>query len=572
MRATRLFFPTLREVPADAELVSHQLLLRGGFIRRLAAGVYSFLPLGWRVLHKVEQIVREEMDRAGAQELLLPTLHPVELWAQSGRSETWGPELIRVSDRAEREYCLGATHEEVMTDLVRAEVRSYRELPLMLYQIQTKFRDEPRPRGGLIRGREFVMKDAYSFDRDYAGLDESFRKMDEAYTRTFRRLGLTVRAVEAEAASMGGTEAKEFVLPSEVGEGRFFSCPSCGYAASEEKADYRLPEARPDEEPQPLKRVETPGMRTIEQVSGFLGVSADRLVKTLIYEGEGQVVAALVRGDRDLNEAKLKAATGIRTLALASEDTIRRVTGAPVGFAGPVGLRGVTLIADEEVRLLSNFVTGGNEADLHLVNVNRDRDFTVARWEHLRFAVAGDLCPNCAGTLSEQAAIELGHIFKLGTYYSASMGANFKDEDGREKPIVMGSYGIGASRIVAAAVEQGHDQNGIIWPLPIAPYQVVVVVINMTDPAQASLAEEIYQGLGRAGVEVLLDDRDERPGVKFKDVDLVGIPLHVVVGKRAGEGQVEVRRRGVEGAELIPAAQAVTWAQETISAELERLA
>ena len=560
MRATQLFFPTLREVPSEAELPSHQLLLRGGFVRRLAAGVYSFLPLGWRVLSKIEAIVRQEMDRSDAQELLLPSLHPVELWTASGRAATWGPELIRVQDRAERLYCLGATHEEVMTDLVGAEVSSYRGLPLLLYQIQTKFRDEPRPRGGLIRAREFIMKDAYSFDRNAAGLDASYRAMDQAYHRIFDRMGIAFRAVEAEAASMGGTEAKEFLMVSEAGEGTFFSCPACSYAATAEKADYRLPEPGPPAPPQPLRRVDTPGMRTIEQVRGFLDIPADRLVKTLIYEGDGQVVAALVRGDRELNEARLRVASGLRTLAMASEDTIRRVTGAPVGFAGPVGLAPeVTIIADQEVRALANFVTGGNETDLHLVNVNLERDFPVARWAHLRFAVPGDLCPTCGNVLTQEAAIELGHIFKLGTFYSQSMGATFKDEDGREHPIVMGSYGIGVSRLVAAVVEQCHDQNGIIWPLALAPYQAVVLVVNVTDPAQAALGEEIYHTLCERGVEVLLDDRDERPGVKFKDIDLIGIPLQVVVGKRAGEGLVEARRRGVAGSEWLGAQPAAAW-------------
>lgn len=568
MRATQLFFPTLREVPSEAELVSHQLLLRGGFIRRLAAGVYSFLPLGWRVLEKIERIIRQEMDAIGTQELLLPTLHPVELWALSGRTETWGPELIRVQDRAERTYCLGATHEEVITHLVGGEVRSYRQLPLMLYQIQTKFRDEPRPRGGLIRGREFIMKDAYSFDRDYEGLDRSFRLMDEAYTRIFRRLGVDAVAVQAEAASMGGTEAKEFMLVSETGEASFFACDRCDYVASDEKADYGLAEPPPAAPAQELRRVETPGMRTIEQVSGFLEVPADRLVKTILYETEGRVVAALVRGDREINEAKLAVALGVKKLELASEETIRRVTGAPVGFAGPVGLSGASIIADDEVRALSNFVTGGNEADVHLVNVNLGRDFQVGQWARLRFAVAGDRCPNCDGMLRQQQAIELGHIFKLGTYYSASMGATYKDEAGAEQPIVMGSYGIGVSRLVAGVVEQCHDDNGIIWPLALAPFQAVVMVINTTDEAQARVGQEIFEALEQAGVEVLLEDRDERPGVKFKDVDLIGIPLQVVVGKRAAEGMVEVRRRG-GGAEVVPAGEAAAWVAARIKESQE---
>ena len=555
-----MFFVTLREAPADADLASHRLLMRGGFIRRLAAGVYSYLPLGWRVLRKVSAVVREEMDAIGAQELLLPTLHPEELWKESGRTETWGPELIRVTDRNERVFCLGATHEEVITDLARGTLQSYRQLPTALYQIQTKFRDEPRPRGGLIRSREFVMKDAYSFHRDEADLAVTYAAMDGAYRRIFERCGCPFLAVEADASSMGGSDAHEFMQPAESGEDIVLVCSACDYKASLDKAEPGAHAPYDDEPEKPLERVATPGMTTIEQVSGFLKVAPQRLVKTLIYRADGGPVAALVRGDRDLNEARLRQALGAKQLEMGDAALIREVTGAPVGFAGPVGVKGARIVADTEIKGLRNFVSGANQADAHLVNVNAERDFQVDAWASIRYAAPGDRCPRCGQTMEAQRAIELGHIFKLGTFYSDSMRALFADEDGTKRPLVMGCYGIGISRIVAAAVEASHDQNGIIWPLSIAPYHAIITVVNPADAAQAALGEQLHAGLQAAGVEVILDDRDERPGVKFKDADLLGIPLQLVVGKRAVEGLAEVRRRGREGSEFLRVEEALAWA------------
>ena len=573
MRASELFFPTLREVPAEAELPSHRLLLRGGFIRKLAAGVYSYLPLGYRVLRKIEAIVRQEMDDIGAQELLLPALHPQELWAQTGRAAKLGADLMRLTDRSERDFILGATHEEVITELVRQEVSSYRDLPFALYQIQTKFRDEPRPRGGLIRAREFIMKDAYSFDRDYDGLNAAYDRMEAAYERIFRRCGIEFVKVEAEAVAMGGTEAREFMMLADTGEDLVFLCPSCGYAASGDMAEYAAPggigagaHAPSSEPPLPVNKVATPDMKTVDQVAAFLGVESSRLVKTLIYRADGKPVAALVRGDRELNEGKLARALDTARLEMADAELVAQVTHAPVGFAGPVGLAGVPIIADHELRLGANYVTGANENDAHLLDVNIGRDFSVDRWASLRQVVGGDLCPHCRTPLDEHRAIELGHIFKLGTFYSDALGATYRDEDGASHPVVMGCYGIGVSRIVAAAVEQGRDPNGIIWPLGIAPFACAVIIVNAREQAQRHLGEEIYRRLVEAGVETLLDDRSESPGVKFKDLDLIGVPLQVVCGKRAGEGLAEVRRRGRPGSDFEDAAGAVTWVQEAMAA------
>jgi prolyl-tRNA synthetase len=563
LRASQLFFPTLREVPAEAELTSHRLLLRGGFIRKLAAGVYTYLPLGWRVLRKVEAIVRDEMDSAGAQQLLLPALHPEELWQQSGRSAKYGADLLRLTDRGERDFILGATHEEVITDLVRQEVSSYRDLPFVLYQIQTKFRDEPRPRGGLIRAREFIMKDAYSFDRDLQGMNLAYDRMEVAYERVFQRCGIDVVKVEAEAAAMGGTEAKEFMMLCRGGEDLVFICPSCGYSASGDMAEYAPPEETPraDAEMRPLEKVATPDMKTVEQVTAFLGVESSRLIKTLIYRADGKPVAALVRGDRELNEAKLSQALGARKLEMADAALVEEVTHAAVGFAGPVGLTGVPIIADHELRVGANYVTGANEDDAHLTNVNRGRDFNVDGWASLRLVTGGDSCPHCRTPLEEHRAIELGHIFKLGTFYSDALAALYRDEDGSSRPIVMGCYGIGVSRIIAAAVEQRHDDNGIIWPLNLAPYHCAVIVVNMNQQAQRDLGAEVYRRLDQAGVEALLDDREQSPGVKFKDIDLIGIPLQVVIGKRAPEGLAEVRQRGRKGSEFKSIGDTVAWVE-----------
>ena len=547
MRMSRAFLRTLRDDPADAEISSHQLLLRGGYIRRLATGVYAWLPLGQRVLTKVAEIVREEMDAAGAQELFLPTLHPLELWDKSGRASSYGPELMRIDDRSGRTFCLGGTHEEVITDLVGSSVRSYRELPFTLYQIQVKFRDEVRPRGGLIRAREFTMKDAYSFDRDVAGLDRSYDVMVEAYHRMLHRLAVPYRIAEASGGGIGGWDTREFALPCDHGESYYLQCRSCGIDAAPEVAEFARNEvAEPTEEMAPRERVETPNQRTIGQITEFLGVPPTRLVKSLIYRAGERVVAALVRGDRELSEDKLKALLGVSKVQMADPATIERVSGAPVGFAGPVGIKEAEIIADDELRGERNFVTGGNEVDLHLRNVNWGRDFEVSQWGQLRNTEVGDPCAGCGKPLTAYRGIELGHVFKLGTIYSEPLQAFFLDEDGVRKTIAMGCYGLGTTRMMSAIAEQFHDEAGLIWPPSVAPFAVEVILVNQDDETQRKLAEELYNGLRASGFDTLLEDRDERPGVKFKDADLIGVPGQVVVGRLAGEGKVEVRRRGGE--------------------------
>lgn len=548
MKQSTMLIPTLREVPAEAEMVSHRLMLRAGLIRMLVSGVYTFLPLGLRVLHKVERIVREEMDRAGAQEVLLPALQPAELWEKSGRWETYGPELIRLHDRHMRPMVLGPTHEEVITALVAGEVNSYRRLPLILYQIQTKFRDERRPRSGLLRGREFIMKDAYSFDADEAGLAESYRRMHEAYCRIFERMGLEFRAVEADAGVIGGTGTHEFIVLSEAGEDTIVSCTACDYAANVEKAEIRLPqvdepavEAARQQVPS-LEKVHTPGMRSIEEVAGHLQVSPERLVKTLLYEVDGRIVAVLVRGDHELNEVKLKAALGANKLALADEETVRKVTAAEVGFAGPVGLD-VEIVADQAVAAMAEAIVGANETDMHYRHAVPGRDFRVRAYHDLRLVQEGDACPRCGGELKFARGIEVGHIFQLGTRYSEKLGAYFLDEHGQRRPMVMGCYGIGVSRLIPAVIEQSHDEHGIIWPRSIAPFDVHVIPVNWQDDTQRQLAERLYEALQERGVSVLLDDRPERVGVKLNDADLIGLPRRILVGKKASEGRVEVKNR-----------------------------
>jgi len=546
VRTSQLFAPTLRQVSGEVELISHRLLLRAGYIRQLAAGIYSLLPLGLRVVHKIEDIIREEMDAAGAQEVLLPALHPLELWEQSGRADYWGDELMKLKDRGGRPFALGGTHEEVITSLVGSAVRSYRELPITLYQIQTKFRDDPRPRGGLIRVREFTMKDAYSFDRDTAGLDRSYDAMVEAYHKILQRLALPYHLVLASGGGIGGWDTKEFEFPTEAGESHYLMCEACGYAATPEVAEIGPVGTTPSAEARlPIARVDTPDQRTIEDVTAFLGLPARKLVKTLIYVAGDRVIAALVRGDRELSEDKLKAAVGVRRLKMADAEVIRRVTGAPVGFAGPVGLKEAEIIADHELKGERNFVTGGNEADLHLRNVNWERDFTVATWAELRQTEPGDPC-RCGGGLAGLRGVELAHIFKLGTIYSDVFDTTYLDENGERKRIEMGCYGIGSTRMLASLVEHYHDENGIIWPVAVAPFDVQVILVNQDDATQRELAEQLYAQLKATGYDTLLEDRAERPGVKFKDADLIGIPVQVVVGRLAGEGRVEVRRRGGE--------------------------
>jgi prolyl-tRNA synthetase len=571
MRMSKMFLPTLREVPSEAEVISHQLMLRAAMIRRLASGIYSYLPLGLRVIRKVEQIIREEMNAAGAQETLLPMVQPAEIWKESGRWEEYGKELLRFVDRSDHGFCLGPTHEEVITDLVRREVRSYRDLPLNLYQIQTKFRDEIRPRYGLMRAREFIMKDAYSFDVDDESAGVSYERMYEAYTRIFTRCGLTFRAVEADTGAIGGSFSHEFMVLAETGEDTIVSCSRCSYAANLEKAEARPCEDADRSDPsvfKEMKKVKTPGMRTIEDVTAFLGVKPSEVIKTLIFTTGDQHLAVLLRGDHEVNEAKLKARLKTQLLELAGPELIEEVTGAPVGFAGAVGLR-IKILADWSVKPLVNAVMGANEKDYHVINVNRGRDYRVDEWADLRVVKEGDSCPRCAGSLVFTKGIEVGHVFKLGEKYSKTLKAVYLDASGRERFIVMGCYGIGVGRTAAAAIEQSHDRDGIIWPVPIAPFHVLVLPIDLKDGEIVRQSERLYEELTERGIETLLDDRDERPGIKFKDADLIGIPLRITVGpKHLKNGQVEVRLRRDGQTRLAPVAtaaeEAAQWVQEQL--------
>lgn len=570
MRYSQYFIPTVKETPADAEVVSHKLMLRAGMIRKLAAGVYNYLPLGLRSIRKVENIVREEMNRAGAIEILMPSVLPAELWQESGRWEFYGKELLRFKDRKDAEFCLGPTHEEIVTDLVRREIKSYRQMPINLYQIQAKFRDEIRPRFGLMRGREFIMKDAYSFDVDEKAADLSYEKMYKAYRRIFERCGLKFRAVEADTGSIGGSSSHEFMVLADSGEDAIVSCSACEYAANVEKAESRRIEAVEHADHRPLERVATPEKRTIEEVSEFLGVNAGSMVKTLVLLADEEPVVALVRGDHDLNEIKFKNILGCDTIEMAGDDVVQKVTNAPVGFAGPVGLS-VKIVADLAVKGMKNFVTGGNAKDVHLKNVNMERDFTVAMFADIRNVVHGDECPRCdSGNLEMWRGIEVGHVFKLGTKYSKALKATFLDADGKEQIIFMGCYGIGIGRTVAACIEQNHDDNGIIFPLPIAPFHCIISALNMKEELVREASESIYEKLSAAGVEVLLDDRDERPGFKFKDADLIGIPMRIVAGsKNLAEGKVELKIRSTGEVMLLPIAEAVEKVKAMVAEALK---
>ncbi len=547
MRYSKYFIPTLKEVPAEAEIASHKLMLRAGMIRKLASGLYTYLPLGLRSIRKVEAIVRQEMNRAGAIELLMPMVQPAELWKESGRWDHYGKELLRFKDRHGRDFCLGPTHEEVITDLVRKHIRSYRDLPLNLYQIQTKFRDEIRPRFGLMRAREFIMKDAYSFSASAESLDEIYQAMYKAYCRIFERCGLDFRPVEADTGSIGGHASHEFMVLAETGEDDIACCTACSYAANTE-----LAEVKPKSQMEPfspgtstLKKVETPGKKSVEDVTDFLNKKAKELVKTLIFLADERPVAALVRGDHELNEVKLKRVLGAENLEMAGPDAVERITGAPVGFAGPKGLTSdVRVVADHAVAYMKDFVAGANEEDAHFVGLNWKRDLEPPETHDIRVITPRDPCPRCGSAIEIKRGIEVGHIFKLGTKYSEAMGATFLDSTGKEKPIIMGCYGIGVGRTVAAAIEQNHDERGIIFPSPIAPFEVIISVINVKDKDMLSMAEALYDSLSQAGLEVLLDDRNERPGVKFKDSELIGIPVRVTVGKKAvKEGLVELTNR-----------------------------
>ena len=543
MRYSQTLIPTKKEVPAEAEVISHRLMLRAGFIKKLTSGIYSYLPYGLAAIRRVENIVREEMNRAGAQELMMPMVQPADLWEESGRYEKYGPELLRFKDRHERESCLGPTHEEVITDIARKEIHSYRDLPINLYQIQTKFRDEIRPRFGLMRGREFIMKDAYSFDISDEMAERSYQKMYDAYKAIFERCGLDFRCVEADSGTIGGSFSHEFMVLAETGEDTIAVCDDCSWAANLEKAAVRLPESDETPELQELVKIETPGKRKVAPVCDFLGITPQQLVKTLVYLADGEAVAVLVRGDRQVEEIKLKNYLGAGEVRLADDKEVFDATGVPTGYLGPLGIS-IRLLADQEVYQLVNFTIGANEKNYHLQNVNAGRDFRVSEVADFRQLCESDPCPSCGGSLRLVQGIEVGHIFKLGTAYSVSMNACFQDSEGNEKPLVMGCYGIGVSRVVAAAIEQNHDENGIIFPVPLAPCQVTVLNLGLKDPEVSDAAEMIYSQISAAGIDVFLDDRDERPGVKFKDADLLGFPLRLTVGKRFKEnGMVEVRRR-----------------------------
>lgn len=545
MRMSNLYMPTLREVPAEAEIPSHKLLLRAGMIRKLVSGIYSYLPLGYRVIRKIENIVREEMDNAGAQELLMSAIQPKELWEATGRWHDFGPEMFKLKDRHDREFCLGPTHEEYFTSLVKGEVKSYKQLPLNLYQIQTKYRDEKRPRFGLMRSREFIMKDAYSFDADEEGMRKSYEIMWKAYEKIFDRLKLKYKVVLGDSGAMGGNVSHEFMALSEVGEGVIAYCEHCDYAATLEKASV-IYKVENDVEELPLEKVHTPGVTTIEELERFFGINASNFAKAVVYKAAGYPVIAVIPGDRELNETKLCNYLKIaeHELEMANEDLIKEITGANKGFTGPVNLKGeVRLLIDSRITKMKNLVTGANETDYHLKNVNYGRDFTGEVVDDLLLVREGDICPKCGETLKMERGIEVGNIFQLGTKYSKPLNATFLDENGIEKPFVMGCYGIGISRTMMAVVEQYHDDDGIIWPLIVAPYHVIVTVINSKNSEQMELGERIYSELMAHGVEVLLDDRNESAGVKFKDRDLIGIPIRITVGKKAGESIVEYSLR-----------------------------
>jgi len=555
MRWTQTYIPTLRENQAEAELVSHQLLLRGGYIRKLASGIYLYLPLMQRVIEKFANIVREEMNRAGALEITMSVLCPVELWQKSGRYDTVGKEQMRMKDRHQHEMALCGTHEETVTSLIKGEIRSYKQLPLNLYQIQVKFRDEIRPRFGLMRGREFLMKDAYTFDATEESFFKSYQKMVDAYYRIFKRAGIDTLKVESDASAMGGKAAHEFMLlvDTEGGEETIVACNKCDYAANVEKATFSdIANPQTDAKMKSREVVDTPGASTIEQVTAFLKVDATRLVKTLIYMADGKPVAAMVRGDRDLNLAKLKIAIGAAELEMATAEQVAEHTGAPVGFAGPIGLKNLPLIVDPLVAQLKNFIVGANADQQHIVNVNLKRDFEATQIVDVTLARDDDGCPNCGGHLVAKKGIEVGNTFMLGTKYSETLGAKYLDADGKECPIIMGSYGIGITRTPQAALERYHDEKGIIWPKNIAPYLVELISVNMENQTHIEIAAKIYNDLNKDGIDVLYDDRPERAGVKFNDADLIGLPIRITIGdKSLKEGKVELKARSEKESELI---------------------
>lgn len=575
MRLSQMYFRTLREVPNEAEISSHIWLLRAGMIRKLVSGVYGFMPLGFRAVRKIEEIVRQEMDKKGGQEIHMSALQPAELWQESGRWFAYGPELWRLKDRNEREFCLGPTHEEIFTDIIRNDVNSYRQLPVNLYQIQTKYRDEKRPRFGLMRSREFVMKDAYSFDRDFDGLDVSYKEMYDAYEKIFTRCGLVFRAVEADTGAIGGSASHEFTALSEVGESEIAYCEACDMAATSERAAFVDAKAEA-EELLPMEKVHTPGTKTIEEVANFLKVDQSKTIKALLFqtydeeEKPAAYVAAFIRGDRELNMTKLVNALNIpeHAIEFADEAKMAAETGCVGGFTGPVGIHDCKIVVDSELTEHKNLVAGACEVDHHTMNVNYGRDYTADIVADLKLLKEGDPCPVCGAPVKYARGIEVGQVFKLGTKYSKAMGATYKDENMEDQLIVMGCYGIGVTRTLAAIVEQHHDENGIIWPVNVAPYHAIVTIVNTGDEGQEALAEKIYQDLLKAGIEALIDDRKERPGVKFKDADILGIPVRITVGKKAAEGMVEYKLRQEKDHQEISAEVATENAIQWIRSQL----
>ncbi len=563
MRLSQMLFSTQREVPSEAEAESHVLLLKAGMIRRLAAGVYALMPLGFKVFKKIENIIREEMDAAGAQELIMSAFLPAEYYQQSGRWDVFGTEMIKFKDRNDRDFCLGPTHEEIFAHVLKPEFQSYKAMPKTIYQIQNKYRDERRPRFGMIRCREFVMKDAYSFDIDEAGLDVSYQKMYDAYCKVFDRCGLKYIVVHADSGAMGGTGSQEFMIISDIGDDTIVSCGSCGYAANAEKAACPEP-VESTEEMVAVEKVHTPNAGTIEELVSFFGTTPDKFAKTLLYSADGKIVAAMVRGDRELNETKLKNFLKCAHLDLASYDEVRKATGAEVGFAGPIGLDVDRLIVDKEIPAMRNFLVGANQTDYHYSGVNYDRDFISADVCDIRLIESGDPCPVCGAAAQLAKTIEVGHIFKLGTKYSVAMECLFLDQEAKQKPCIMGSYGIGLNRTMQAIIEQSHDEDGIIWPDSVAPYNAIVVPVSAANEAQMALAEQIYEQLKAQGIDTLLDDRDERAGVKFKDADLLGIPHRINVGRRAADGIVEYKPRREKEARELTADEAVALIVKTV--------
>lgn len=564
MRFSRLFGKTLKEKPSEADSVSHQLLLRASMVQQVATGIYSYLPLGWRVLKKIEQIIREEMDKAGGQELMMPTLQPFELWEQSGRYPSFGKTLFTITDRKEHKLVLGPTHEEVITDLVRRFVQSYRDLPLLLYQIQNKFRDEPRSRGGLLRVREFIMKDLYSFHADESSLDQTYQDMLQAYADVFNRCGLPSVVVEADSGAIGGKESHEFMLIAETGEDEIIHCQKCGYAANVEKAQITKPKAE-TKAPLPLEEIATPNIKTIEEIAKFVGIPASQTLKAVFYYADGQVVFAIIRGELEINEVKLKNLLKAVDLRLATDAEVK-TAGLVAGSASPIGIKGIKVIADDSITMGTNFVAGANKPDTHLKNVNYPRDFQVDLMADIAIAHPGDSCSKCQAKLVSQHGIEVGHVFKLGTFLSEKLDASFLDQNGASHPIIMGCYGIGLGRLLAAAVEQNHDEKGIIWPVAIAPYHIYLCSLQTDNSEVNNAAEKLYNDLTKENLEVLFDDRPESPGVKFNDADLLGIPLRLTVSPRTLQSQsVEVKWRNQKQAQLLPLGEIIPRAKDLLN-------